>query len=122
MVSRAQAPAKALDTGGLHAVEPKRDCPHCIPENIAPKEEFEGIHVNDPCGECGHQGENWLCLKPGSRIVRCSRYVNSHMLSYYFDNPDHMIVFSFADFSFWCYVCDSYVVHPSLNHTEQFYL
>lgn len=31
-------------------------------------------------------------------------------------------MFSFADFSFWCYKCDSYVVHPLLNHTEAFYL
>ena len=27
-----------------------------------------------------------------------------------------MLVFSFADFSFWCYACDSYVIHQLLNH------
>lgn len=44
------------------------------------------------------------------------------MVAHNRENADHPIVFSFADFSFWCYECDSYVVHPLLNHTEQFYL
>lgn len=114
--------AKSLQIEGFHAVEPKKDCPHCTPENIAPKEAFEGIHVNDPCPDCGNVGENWLNLKPGSRAVRCSRYVNSHMLNYYFENPDNPICFSFADFSFWCFKCDSYVVHDLLDHTQAFYL
>ena len=54
-------------TGGFHAVTPKRDCPHCTPEHVAPKEEFKGKHVNDPCCTegCGHRGENWICLTPG---------------------------------------------------------
>jgi len=34
---------------------------------------------------------------------------------------DHPIVFSFADFSFWCYKCDAYLEHPLLNHIEFFY-
>lgn len=76
------ARAAGIDTGGFHAVEPKRDCPHCTPENIAPKEAFEGVHVNDPCVDCGNRGENWVCLKPGNPTVRCSRYVNSHMLAF----------------------------------------
>ena len=71
---------------------------------------------------CDNRGENWLCLKPGAPKVYCSRYVKNHMLNFYMDNPDHMIVFSFADFSFWCYACDSYIIHPLLNHTEAFYL
>jgi hypothetical protein len=28
----------------------------------------------------------------------------------------HPIVFSFADFSKWCYTCEDYVVHPLLDH------
>lgn len=44
------------------------------------------------------------------------------MLAHNQNNQDHPICFSFADFSFWCYKCDSYVVHPLLNHTEAFYL
>lgn len=38
------------------------------------------------------------------------------------DKPDHPICFSFADFSFWCYACDSYIEHPLLKHTMHFYL
>jgi len=42
---------------GFFAVEPKKECPHCIPgENIAPKEDFEkeGITIHTPCKDCGH--------------------------------------------------------------------
>ena len=106
---------------GFHAVEPIKDCPHCTPENIAPKESFEGVHVNDPCNDCGHVGENWVNLKPGCPTVRCSRYVKNHMVAFNRDNPEHHIVFSFADFSFWCYSCDSYVVSKLLNHGEFFF-
>jgi len=37
------------------------------------------------------------------------------------ENPDHPIVLSFADFSYWCYQCDSYIEHPMLNHVSIFY-
>ena len=120
--TKIMAKVAGIDTQGFHAVEPKRDCPHCTAENIAPKEAFEHVHVNDPCADCGHLGENWVCLQPDKINVRCSRYVNSHMLAWGRENEDSPIVFSFADFSFWCYKCDSYVVHPLLNHTEAFYL
>lgn len=104
--------ASALNVEGFHAVVPKKDCPHCTVENIAPKEAFEGVHVNDACPDCEHTGENWVCLKPECRTVKCSRYVNSHMLnSHRAQNEDHFICFSFADFSYWCYGCDSYVEH-----------
>lgn len=44
------------------------------------------------------------------------------MVNYYMDNPDAPICFSFADFSYWCFACDSYVEHPLLDHTKFFYL
>ena len=114
--------ATANITQGFHAVTPKRDCPHCTEDNIAPKDAFENVNVEDPCSDCEHKGENWLCLKPSCKTVRCSRYVKSHMVAHNSANSEHPICFSFADFSFWCYSCDSYVVHPLLNHTEAFYL
>lgn len=40
----------------------------------------------------------------------------------HFNDKKHPICFSFADFSFWCYECDSYVEHELLNHTKFFYL
>jgi len=108
--------ANSMIAQGFHAVTPKRDCPHCTEENIAPKSDFEGKHVNDACatGDCGHKGENWICMKPGCKEVHCSRYVKSHMVEHN-TAQDHPIVFSFADFSFWCYKCDAYLEHPLLN-------
>ena len=29
------------DMDGFHAVTPKKDCPHCTPENIWPVKEFK---------------------------------------------------------------------------------
>jgi uncharacterized UBP type Zn finger protein len=118
MVEKNQTP---LIAGGFHAVTPKRDCPHCTVENIAPKELFVDKHVNDACEDCGHKGENWICLKPGCHQVHCSRYVKSHMVTHG-ETTSHPIVFSFADFSFWCYSCDAYLEHPLLDHMEHFYL
>mmetsp|Transcript_4572 Transcript_4572/g.4305 ORF Transcript_4572/g.4305 Transcript_4572/m.4305 type:complete len:80 (+) Transcript_4572:206-445(+) len=40
----------------------------------------------------------------------------------HFNTSGHPVSFSFADFSYWCYLCDSYVVNSEvLNHTEFFY-
>lgn len=106
-----------LTIGGFFAVEPKRDCPHCTRENLVNNEELVGKSVDDPCGDCGNVGENWICLKPGCLKVLCSRYVKGHMLDHQEKNPNHShpIAFSFADFSYWCYACDSYVEHPLCN-------
>jgi len=106
---------------GFFAVEPKKECPHCIPgENIAPKEDFEkeGITIKSPCKDCGHTQENWVCLK--CKVIGCSRYVNSHMVAHN-DAEKHPIALSFADFSFWCYECDSYVISKHLDHVKYFY-
>lgn len=60
---------------------------------------------------------------PGCRFIGCSRYVHGHMLQHQQENPGHAhpIVFSFADFSYWCYACDSYVEHPLLNQARYFH-
>ena len=109
--------AASIIPDGFHAVVPKKDCPHCIPENIATLEQLKGKSVHDPCEDCGHVGENWICLKPGCLVIKCSRYVKSHMLDHQDEHAgyQHPIAFSFADFSFWCYACDSYIEHPLCN-------
>jgi len=107
---------------GFHAIQPKTDCPHCTDENIWELQNFKGKRFDDPCFKCGFVGENWICLKPGCAKVACSRYVAGHMRELHAaNNPSHMIVFSFADFSFWCYECDSYIIHKKLNHASFFY-
>ncbi|EDQ88423.1 uncharacterized protein MONBRDRAFT_8876 [Monosiga brevicollis MX1] len=115
--------AVALDSG-YFAVEPKRDCPHVA--LVRPMLEFE---LESPCCDCGHVGENWVCL--ACSTVRCSRYINGCMLKHYEDSrgtlppslplppalraSGHAVAFSFSDFSFWCFECDSYVESPALR-------
>lgn len=104
---------------GFYACQPIKECPHCIPgENIAPIEEFKDLTVTTPCKDCGHTKENWVCLK--CKVILCSRYVKSHMVQHN-EKDHHPIALSFADFSFWCYDCDSYVVSQHLNHVKHFY-
>ena len=64
-------------------------------------------------------GENWMCLECG--LVRCSRYVNGHCMDHWEktvkdgDDEGHCIAASFADLSVWCYKCESYIIHDSLD-------
>ncbi|TNV75304.1 hypothetical protein FGO68_gene10125 [Halteria grandinella] len=104
--------------GGFAAVYPKTDCPHCVPENIKPLAEMiaSGKKVTDPCTQCQVGGEVWLCLTCAE--VHCSRYVEGHM-ALHNASEGHPLVFSFADFSYWCYICDSYVIHATLNHHKE---
>lgn len=46
--------------------------------------------------------------------------VNDHQVKH--PEFEHPLVFSFADFSFWCYACDDYVVHHLLTHSAFFTL
>lgn len=102
---------------GFFAVEPIKECPHCVPGvNITPVEEFKDISINTPCYNCGHTKENWVCLK--TKVVGCSRYVNSCMVKYN-EKEKNPIALSFADFSYWCYECDSYVISKYLNHVQK---
>ena len=103
---------------GLHAVCPISECPHCIPENITPIEEFKELTITTPCYECEHTKENWVCLK--CKVIGCSRYVKSHLLAHN-EKEKHPIALSFADFSYWCYECESYVISKHLNHVNHFY-
>ena len=62
--------------------------------------------------------ENWLCLKCGK--VLCSRYRNEHCLLHQLESSEkddgecHSVCLSFADLSFWCFKCDSYVTSERL--------
>ena len=65
----------------------------------------------DSCEECGHVGENWICLL--CLTTHCSRYVKGHMLAHGSETK-HPITLSFSDISAWCYTCDDYVDDPKL--------
>lgn len=58
-----------------------------------------------------------------TKRVGCSRYVQGHLKKYRDENPETAgpIALSFADFSYWCYECDSYVVSKLLNQVKYFY-
>ena len=43
----------------MYAVYPKPWCEHLQSVEPVP---VRGIDVTEPCLECGHVGENWLCL------------------------------------------------------------
>ena len=120
----AQSPFSFME--GFHAVTPKLDCPHCTDEHILDKDEFmeeNAPKVHDTCKECGIGGEVWICL--ACKDVLCSRYVNSHMLDHFnktnAEGRPHPICFSFADFSYWCNLCNEYVEHQLLQHKKVFY-
>jgi uncharacterized UBP type Zn finger protein len=56
--------------------------------------------------------ENWICLE--CNVSRCSRYVNGHSL-YHARSTGHCLAVSWNDLSVWCYECEGYVTHLSLQ-------
>lgn len=56
--------------------------------------------------------ENWICLE--CNASRCSRYVNGHSL-YHAQSTGHCLAVSWNDLSVWCYQCEGYVTHSSLQ-------
>jgi NAD-dependent deacetylase sirtuin 2 len=86
------------------------------------------------CAACP-KGEIWLCLECG--VLLCSRYANGHAkvhwedtksedsiatgaigkagVNYEGDGEGHCIAVSLADLSVWCYECNAYLQHPSLE-------
>ncbi|KAL6059123.1 ADP-ribosylglycohydrolase [Balamuthia mandrillaris] len=105
------------------SVVPKSDCPHLAAAFNKTKASTPvsegGVAINEDllaagCNTCHVKGENWLCMQ--CLRVHCSRYVKGHAKTHYEANPDkHCVACSFADLSFWCYECDSYIVHESLE-------
>jgi len=92
----------------LNDVIPLESCPHLDSVVEIPS---RGLHVSDPCKDCGMTGENWVCLV--CYQVHCSRNVNEHMLLHGVE-MEHRMVLSYADLSVWCYACDSYVQNQVL--------
>lgn len=72
------------------SVEPKRDCPHVKTHVHALPPDFvvDAALLQRGCADCGHAGENWLCL--GCYGVFCSRYVNGHASAHH-DQSHHAI-------------------------------
>jgi len=120
---------------------------HVRKEPQPPTKEGDGYPFVDDLGKVTcPPGENWICLDCG--VIRCSRYVNGHALEHfqYTSNMNrkrssnsekkmsgnhtekeetmesshgHCLAVSLADLSVWCYECESYVVHDSLDPIVQ---
>lgn len=92
-------------------VQPLTWCPHL--EMITSESMPVSIDVQKvSCEECGHVGENWICLICLS--VHCSRYVNEHMLIHGTEK-EHPLTLSFSDISVWCYKCNDYLDNQKLH-------
>ena len=108
-----EAAKNARIVDGMYAVTPKDDCPHVNAVNLAENYSiYDQIHLNSSCTDCENTNENWVCLKCG--IVKCSRYVNEHMLMHALES-NHALALSLSDLSFWCYHCESYIVDLDLT-------
>ena len=46
--------------------------------------------------------------------VYCGRYINGHMVSHN-EGSGHPLAISLADISVWCFPCDAYLDHASLQ-------
>lgn len=74
------------------------------------------IDVGAACFGCSEKKENWACLK--CYTVGCSRFRKSHGLDH-FRTSGHCLAFSFSDFSFWCYSCESYFKSPNVRRVYE---
>eukprot|EP01135_Chromosphaera_perkinsii_P005471 Nk52_evm20s352 gene=Nk52_evmTU20s352 len=99
-------------------IAPKGDCPHLEASVTELSEAMQQlVNITRPCGnpEClnPQTQENMICCKCGE--VYCGRYVCMHMKEHSSVQVEHAVVASFSDFSFWCYLCDSYISSKKLN-------
>ncbi|CAG0921687.1 unnamed protein product [Notodromas monacha] len=111
---------------GLHAVQPKTDCPHmslvqAAFEGLVSKEGAvvpEGIKCSNCPDSANAVDNNWICLI--CYEILCGRDKAEHMMMHSVENG-HLTCISFDDLSIWCYACDSYLDHfrPELSPIYQ---
>uniref|UniRef100_A0A182QX80 UBP-type domain-containing protein n=1 Tax=Anopheles farauti TaxID=69004 RepID=A0A182QX80_9DIPT len=106
-----EANLEALQNEEMFAVIPLKNCPHL--RLLQPDTAPATIDTRAPCGDCGAEVENWICLLCYG--VYCGRYVQEHMVRHATETVDHPLALSFTDLSVWCYGCDAYVDHPVLH-------
>uniref|UniRef100_A0A915N261 UBP-type domain-containing protein n=1 Tax=Meloidogyne javanica TaxID=6303 RepID=A0A915N261_MELJA len=76
----------------------------------------DGLNTKAACNKCSNTGENWVCLKCFE--VYCSRYVEGHALAHT-EETKHPLALSFADFSVWCYPCNSYIDNKVFDEAKE---
>ncbi|XP_068213599.1 uncharacterized protein HDAC6 isoform X1 [Palaemon carinicauda] len=97
----------------MYAVVPKSWCPHLEQVKEVPS---AGLKTDAPARNVTTRSENWVCLT--CYKVLCGRFVGEHMLMHGV-SEEHYMVLSFADLSVWCYACDSYIHHESLQEVKR---
>ena len=70
------------------------------------------------CCECDSAAENWLCLQ--CHAFRCGRFARGHARDH-FTASGHSIACGLDDLSFWCYSCESYLHHLSMQPVFSMY-
>ncbi|CAK5077356.1 unnamed protein product [Meloidogyne enterolobii] len=97
------------------AVTPLKTCPHLgqIADSKLPS---DGLNTKAACNKCSNTGENWVCLKCFE--IYCSRYVEGHALGHT-EETKHPLALSFADFSVWCYPCNSYIDNKVFDEAKE---
>ena len=69
------------------------------------------IRSETKCEKCGIEtDEIWVCLCCGKCL--CGRFVNKCMVDHSMKEY-HLVALSLADLSFWCYVCDCYIINTN---------
>eukprot|EP01084_Bolivina_argentea_P101547 182037_1 len=120
----------AMDVGGF--AEAKNKCSHvsihncCAPRTTAPENEraqaLATILTEPTCSipDC-NQTECWFCLS--CHTLFCGRYANNHMSIHreQSDDQSHCIAMGVGDLSFWCYECDSYINHLTIQNVFEVY-
>jgi uncharacterized UBP type Zn finger protein len=70
------------------------------------------------CCQCDNASENWLCLQ--CHGFRCGRFARGHARAH-FASTGHSIACGLEDLSFWCYSCESYLHHLSMQPVFSMY-
>ena len=89
-------------------VNPKKDCPHIITNNLYPLSEFFNLPFHRLiCQKCSEKYELWICITCAKSF--CGRYKNNHFYIHYLENnrKEHNICISILDLSVWCYECEN---------------
>eukprot|EP00485_Elphidium_margaritaceum_P017982 CAMPEP_0202732694 /NCGR_PEP_ID=MMETSP1385-20130828/187791_1 /ASSEMBLY_ACC=CAM_ASM_000861 /TAXON_ID=933848 /ORGANISM="Elphidium margaritaceum" /LENGTH=642 /DNA_ID=CAMNT_0049399017 /DNA_START=35 /DNA_END=1963 /DNA_ORIENTATION=- len=111
--------ATATDTGGQ--VYTRKTCPHvlqCVKIPVS-LDVFPDLSTSTQCQteKCEHT-ECWVCVC--CHQILCGRYGAQHMIAHT-NTHSHLIAMGCGDLSFWCYGCDDYLDHLSIQPIFDFY-